>query len=71
MEGLLSFFEYLIDLREVINSQSKEEMLSRLKENIRRIETLQAYAEKKTVFRLFGEGLPLCRDLIRRAEWQM
>lgn len=71
MESLLSFFEYLIDLREVINIQSKEDMLSRLKENIRRIEALQAYMEKKTAFRLFGEGLPLCRDLIRRAKWQM
>lgn len=71
LESLISFFEYLIDLREVINSQSKEEMLSRLEKNIRRIKTLQAYTEKKTAFRLFREGLPLCRDLIRRAKWQM
>ena len=67
MESLLSFFEYLIDLQEIIDSsQSKEETISRLEKNIRRIKTLQPYAEKKTAFRLFGEALPLCRDLVRR-----
>ena len=66
MESLLSFFEYLIDLREIESLPNKEEMLSRLKENIRRIETLRPYEEKKSAFNLFG--LPLCQDLVRRTK---
>ena len=76
MEMLLKLLEYLIEIPEIATtSGSKAEVLARLDANITKIQAFKPWQEKRTAFRfwgsgfpIFGSGLPLCQDLVRKAK---
>ena len=70
MENLLKFFEYLIELPEIVKGNSgREEILSRLEENLQKIESFAVGREKKMAGRrlgLFGRKTPRCEEMVRK-----
>lgn len=72
MGSLLRFFEYLIELPEIVKtSHGREEILSRLDENLQKIESSRMGREKRTASRrlgIFGRKTPLCEAMVRKTQ---
>ena len=72
MGNLLRFFEYLIELPKIVKTNhGREEILSRLDENLQKIESSRMGREKRTASRrlgIFGRKTPLCEAMVRKTQ---
>ncbi len=72
MENLLLFFDYLNRLHQLAHSDHlvKDELLARLDQNLRRVQSFQVNLEKRTVFSWnpFSALIPWCRSLVKAVQ---